>query len=56
MDRAWNYTNSKYHGLSGTRQRSVAETYTGRVWMNVRDNVQETPVLWAFLWDGLTSI
>ena len=49
-------TNSKYRGLSGTPQRSTGETYSGRVQMNIRDNIQETPVVWAFLWDGLTSI
>lgn len=54
MDRAWN-TNSKYHGLSGTPQRSIGETYSGRLQMNIRE-IQETPVLCAFLWDGLTSI
>lgn len=55
MDRAWD-TNSKYCGLSGAPQRSIGETYSGRVQMNIRDNVQQTPVVWAFLWDGLTSI
>lgn len=47
MDRAWD-TNSKYRGLSGAPQRSIGETYSGRVQMNIRDNVQQTPVYGPF--------